>query len=53
MFDDDTKLKVLAYKRTCPRASIRHVARESGVSYGYVQKILKKHKMHPYKIDFV
>jgi hypothetical protein len=24
-----------------------------GVSYGYVQKILKKHKMHPNKVDFV
>jgi AraC-like DNA-binding protein len=53
MFDDDTELQVLAYIRANPRSSIRHVAREIGVSYGYVQKILKKHKMHPYKINFV
>ena len=53
MLNDDTELQVLAYIRAYPRSSIRHVARESGVSYGYVQKILKKHKMHPYKIDYV
>ncbi|KAL4148133.1 hypothetical protein QTP88_002426 [Uroleucon formosanum] len=53
MFDDDTELQVLAYIRTNPRSSIRHVAREIGVSYGYVQIILKKHKMHRYKINFV
>ncbi|XP_060866419.1 uncharacterized protein LOC132942126 [Metopolophium dirhodum] len=35
MFDDDTELQVLAYIRAYPRSSIRHVARESGVSYGY------------------
>lgn len=53
VFDEDTELQVLAYIRANPRSSIRHIAREIGVSYGYVQKILKKHKMHPYKCDFV
>ncbi|CAI6352735.1 unnamed protein product [Macrosiphum euphorbiae] len=46
IFGDDEELQVLAYIRGYPRSSIRHVARE-------VQKILKKHKMHPYKIDLV
>lgn len=36
MFDDDTELQVLAYIRAYPRSSIRHVVRESEVSYGYV-----------------
>lgn len=53
MFDDNTELQVLAYIRANPRSSIRHVFHEIGVSYGYVQKILIKHNMHPYKIDFV
>ena len=52
IFDNDKELQVLAYIRAYPRSLIRHVARESGVSYGYVQKILKEHKMHPYKTDF-
>jgi len=38
MRDDDTELQVLAYIRAYPRSLIRHVARESGVSYGYVKK---------------
>jgi hypothetical protein len=47
MFDDDTELQVLAYIRANPRSSIWHVAREIGVSYGYVQKILKKTQNAP------
>jgi hypothetical protein len=30
-----------------------HVTREIGISYGYVQKVLEKHKIHPYKVDLV
>jgi len=47
IFDDDKELQVLAYIRAYPRSSIRHVARESGVSYGYVQNILKKTQNAP------
>ncbi|KAF0706913.1 Uncharacterized protein FWK35_00031707, partial [Aphis craccivora] len=34
VFDEDTKLQVLAYIRANPRSSIRHIAREIGISYG-------------------
>ncbi|XP_008185485.1 uncharacterized protein LOC103310101 [Acyrthosiphon pisum] len=34
IFDDDKELQVLAYIRAYPRSSMRHVPRESGVSYG-------------------
>jgi hypothetical protein len=53
MFNENIELQVLAYIRANPRSSIRHVAREINISYGSVQKILKKHKMHPFKMNLV
>lgn len=52
-FAEETELQVLAYMRAYPRSSIRHVSREVGRPISTVHKILKKHKMHPYKADFV
>jgi hypothetical protein len=43
----------MAYIRTYPRSSIKHVSRQIGISGGAVHKILKKNKMHPYKPEFI
>jgi len=51
--NDDVELQVLAYIRLNPRSSVRHVGREVGISFGLVHKILKKHKLHPYKPELV
>ncbi|KAL4085280.1 hypothetical protein QTP88_027139 [Uroleucon formosanum] len=50
---EDIEVQILAHARANPRTSIRHVSREINISFGVVQKILKKHKMHAYRADLV
>lgn len=35
-----------------PRSSIRYADQKYNLSYGTVQKLLKKSKLHAYKVDF-
>lgn len=51
--NEETEIRVLGSFRVNPRSSIRCVAQEVGVSVGVVHKIMKKHKMFPYKVDLV
>lgn len=44
---------MLAYVRANPRVSTRHIGFEIGISHSAVHKILKKHKLHPYRPDLV
>lgn len=50
---EDIEVQILAYVRANPRSSIRHVSREIDISYGVVQTILKKHKMHAYRANLI
>ena len=52
MFDENTELRTLTYIANL-WLSLRNIGHEIGISYNYVQKIQKKHKMHPYKVDLV
>uniref|UniRef100_A0A2S2R929 DUF4817 domain-containing protein n=1 Tax=Sipha flava TaxID=143950 RepID=A0A2S2R929_9HEMI len=43
--NEDVEVQVLACIRLNPRSSVNHVAREVGISFGLVHKILQKHNM--------
>jgi len=49
---EDIEVQILAYVKP-NNTSIRHVSREINISYGVVQKNLKKHKMNAYCADLV
>lgn len=45
----DVEADILAYFEVHPKASIRNVARLYHLSFGSIQKILRKNNYHPYK----
>lgn len=49
--DEETETNVLAYFEINPGKSIRNLSNEINVSLASIQKILKKHKYHPYKYN--
>ncbi|KAL3266690.1 hypothetical protein HHI36_010852 [Cryptolaemus montrouzieri] len=46
--DDDNQINTLVYFRANPHASIKSASMDIGLSYTSIQRILKKHNMHPY-----
>lgn len=50
---ENNEVNVLANFEHNPHGSIRSCAKDSGLSYYGVQAILKKHKMHPFSLEFV
>jgi len=51
--DDNTNVTVLAYFIAYPRNSISDAERDIGFKYSSIQRILKKNKFKPYKINIV
>lgn len=47
---EDNIINVLAYVHADPHISIRQIARDLGISFGTVQKILADTRMHPYHV---
>ena len=52
-YGNENVVNVLAYVGINPHVSIRKVAQELGLSKSNVQRILKQHKYHPFKMHLV
>lgn len=51
--EEEYEIHILAYFRASPNSSTRDAALELGISRHRIRKILKKHKMKPFKIQLV
>lgn len=47
--NEDIEINALGYFQAYPRASIRTASADLGISYASLQRILCRHKLHPYK----
>lgn len=47
--DEETEINILAYFNVNRTSSIRGMCQETGLSVSTIQRVLKKHKIHPYK----
>lgn len=47
---DDNVINILAYLQVNPHTSIRFLEQELGISRSSIQRVLKNHKYHPYKV---
>lgn len=48
---EENEMKVLLSIAEDPCTSVRNISQQQDISHGTVQRILKKHKMHPYHIQ--
>lgn len=49
VLSEETKTTILAYYEYRPVSSINQVVRETGISHGSIQKVLKEYKYKPFK----
>ena len=49
-YNENNVVNILAYITAVPQLSIREIPRDLNLNYSFVQRTLKRHKLHPYHI---